>query len=322
MNITLRQLRAFAEVARRESFTEAAKQLHLSQSAVSAQIRELERQIGFGLLDRTTRRVVLSASGGHLLELSERVLHDVDSALSEAKGLLDKSRGRVIVAASPLAAVTILPAMISAFARSFPEVHIELRDVLTDQILQSVRSGTVDIGIGTFEKSETELELSALYEDVLGVVMPNNSPLVTRRSLCWRDLKGQPMIVLSRSSAFRPLIDSTLRSQSIEPGETRFEVGYMGTAVALVEAGLGISVLPERAAALIKHRRARFRRLTAPVVSRPMTLVTRAGRALSPAASAFVNCLSTIGFASSRTPPSNRRGRVAQRRAPERNTGS
>jgi len=72
MNITLRQLRAFTEVARRESFTEAAKQLHLSQSAVSALIRELERQIGFGLLDRTTRRVVLSASGGHLLELSER----------------------------------------------------------------------------------------------------------------------------------------------------------------------------------------------------------------------------------------------------------
>jgi len=294
MNITLRQLRAFTEVARRESFTEAAKHLHLSQSAVSALIRELERQIGFGLLDRTTRRVLLSASGGHLLELSERVLRDVDSALSEAKGLLDKSRGRVIVAASPLAAATILPAMISRFARTFPEVHIDLRDVLTDQILQSVRNGTVDIGIGTFEKSETELELSTLYEDVLGVVMPNNSSLANRRSLCWRDLKGQTMIALSSSSAFRPLIDSTLRSQSIELGDTRFEVGYMGTAVALVEAGLGISILPERAAALIKQRRARFRRLTAPVVSRPMTLVTRAGRSLSPAASAFVECLSEV----------------------------
>ncbi|HWS70198.1 MAG TPA: LysR family transcriptional regulator [Steroidobacteraceae bacterium] len=307
MNITLRQLRAFTEVARRESFTEAAKQLHLSQSAVSALIRELERQIGFGLLDRTTRRVVLSASGGHLLELSERVLQDVDSALSEAKSLLDKSRGRVIVAASPLSAVTILPAMISRFARTFPKVRIDLRDVLTDQILQSVRNGTVDIGIGTFEKSETELELSTLYEDVLGVIMPNNSPLASRRSLYWRDLKGQSMIALSRSSVFRPLIDSTLRAQSIELGETRFEVGYMGTAVALVEAGLGISVLPERAAALIKQRRARFRRLTAPVVSRPMTLVTRAGRSLSPAASAFVECLSEAGFDSARAPSSIRR---------------
>ena len=197
MNITLRQLRTFIEVARRESFTGAAKQLHLSQSAVSAQIRDLERQMGFTLLDRTTRRVVLSASGEHLLGLWERVLHDVDSALSEAKGLLSKSRGRVIVAASPLASITILPAMIREFARSFPGVHVDLRDMLTDQILQSVRGGTADIGIGTFEKSRTELELSTLYEDFLGVVMPGNSPLAERRSLCWRDLKGQPLISLS-----------------------------------------------------------------------------------------------------------------------------
>jgi DNA-binding transcriptional LysR family regulator len=200
--------------------------------------------------------------------------------------------------------------MISRFARTYPEINIDLRDVLTDQILQSVRSGAVDIGIGTFEKSETELELSTLYEDVLGVVMPNNSLLANRRSLCWRDLKGQPMIALSRSSAFRPLIDSTVRSQSIELGPTRFEVGYMGTAVALVEAGLGISILPERAAALIKQRRARFRRLTAPVVSRPVTLVTRAGRSLSPAAKAFVDCLSGVGFDSPRVLSSIRRARA------------
>lgn len=292
MNITLRQLRAFAEVARRESFTEAARQLNLSQSAVSALIRELERQIGFGLLDRTTRRVVLNPSGEHLLELSERVLNDVDSALREARGLLNKSRGRVIVASSPLSAVTILPSRIAKFAKLYPRVHIELRDMLTDQILQSVRSGTVDIGIGTFERSTTELTLSTLYEDVLGVVMPVDSPLARRRPLRWRDLGGQSSIALSRASVFRPLIDSTLSAQSIQQGETHFEVGYMETAVALVEQGLGISILPERAAALIKHRKACFRRLADPVVSRPMTLVTRAGRSLSPAASAFVACLS------------------------------
>lgn len=292
MNITLRQLRAFREVARRESFTEAARRLNLSQSAVSALIRELERQIGFSLLDRTTRKVVLNPSGEHLLELSGRVLSDVDSALREARGLLNKSRGRVIVAASPLSAVTVLPSRIAKFARMYPQVQVELRDMLTDQILQSVRNGTVDIGVGTFERSATELTLSTLYEDVLGVVMPVDSPLARRRPLRWRDLAGQSSIALSRSSVFRPLIDSTLSAQSIELGETHFEVGYMGTAVALIEQGLGISILPERAAALIKHRKACFRRLTAPVVSRPMTLVTRAGRSLSPATSAFVACLS------------------------------
>ena len=292
MNITLRQLRAFAEVARQESFTLGAQKLHLTQSAVSALIRELERQLGLALLDRTTRRVALSESGRHLLQLSERVLRDVDSAINEAKGLLDKRRGRVAIAASPLAAATFLPAMICQFARLYPEVSVELHDVLTDQILHYVRSGTVDVGIGTFEKSKTELELSTLFEDVLGVVMPRSSPLASRRALRWADLKGQSLIALSRSSAFRPLIDSVLASQSLDIGAPRLEVGYMGTAVALVEAGLGISVLPERAAALIRSRQASFKRLQAPVVSRAVTLVTRAGRSLSPAAAAFVKCLS------------------------------
>ncbi|MEJ1964662.1 MAG: LysR substrate-binding domain-containing protein [Gammaproteobacteria bacterium] len=293
MNLTLRQFRAFVEVARAGSFTAAASALHLTQSAVSATVRELESQLGLAVLDRTTRRVTLTESGTQLLQVAERVLRDVDSAVTEAKGLLDKSRGHVVVAASPLAAATLLPQMIAGFSQVYPKVTIELHDVLTDQILHSVRGGTADIGIGTFEKSHTELELSTLYEDVLGVVLPSTHRLARHRSLRWRQLSGEPLIALGRSSAFRPLIDSVMSGQGIGTGEVRFEVGYMGTAVALVEAGLGLSVLPERAAALIKSNAARFRRLTAPVVSRPVTLVTRAGRSLSPAASAFVTFLSS-----------------------------
>lgn len=292
MNITLRQLRAFVEVAHKGSFTAAARHLHLTQSAVSALVRELERQLGLSVLDRTTRRVMLSDSGKHLLLLAERVLRDVDSAVTEAKGLLDMSRGRVIVCASPLAASTLLPQMIARFGETFPGISVELHDMLTDQILHHVRGGTADIGIGTFERSHTELELSTLYEDVLGVVMPASSPLAERRSLRWRDLQNQPFIALSRSSTFRPLIDSVLASELATMPPLRFEVGYMGTAVALVEAGLGVSVLPERAAALVKSRAVRFRRLTSPVVTKPVTLVTRAGRTLSPAASAFAEFLS------------------------------
>lgn len=292
MNLTLRQMRAFVEVTRQGSFTSAARQLNLTQSAVSALVRELEQQLGLAVLDRTTRRVTLTDSGSHLLQLAERVLRDVETAVTEAKGLLDKSRGRVVVAASPLSAATLLPKMIARFAHDYPNVSVELHDVLTDQILQSVRTGSADIGLGTFEKSQTELELSTLYEDVLGVVMLSTCPLVNRRTLRWRDLEGHTAIALSRASAFRALIDGVIASQSISFGPPRFEVGYMGTAVALVEAGLGISVLPERAASLIKAANACFKRLTAPVVSRPVTLVTRAGRTLSPAAAAFVECLS------------------------------
>jgi len=295
MNLTLRQMRAFVAVTRHGSFTAAARELSLTQSAVSALVRDLEGQLGLAVLDRTTRRVTLTDSGAHLLQLAERVLRDVDTAVTEAKGLLDKSLGRVVVAASPLVAVTLLPKMIALFSERYPKVIVELHDVLTDNILHSVRGGSADIGVGTFERSPTELELSTLYEDVLGVVMPSSSPLARRKTLRWRDLEAVATIALSRSSAFRPLIDSVMASQAVILGPRRFEVGYMGTAVALAEAGLGVSVLPERAAALIKSPNAIFRRLTAPVVTQPVTLVTRAGRTLSPAAMAFVECLSTAG---------------------------
>src|SRR5579872_1917711 len=291
MNLTLRQMRAFVAVTRHGSFTAAARELSLTQSAVSALVRDLEEQLGLAVLDRTTRRVTLTDSGAHLLQLAERALRDVDTAVTEAKGLLDKSLGRVVVAASPLVAVTLLPQMIALFSERYPKVIVELHDVLTDNILHSVRGGSADIGVGTFERSPTELELSTLYEDVLGVVMPSSSPLARRKTLRWRDLEAVATIALSRSSAFRPLIDSVMASQAVILGPRRFEVGYMGTAVALAEAGLGVSVLPERAAALIKSPNAIFRRLTAPVVTQPVTLVNRAGRTLSPAAMAFVECL-------------------------------
>jgi DNA-binding transcriptional LysR family regulator len=294
MNLTLRQLRAFVEVTRQGSFTGAARTLNLTQSAVSALVRELEQQLGLVVLDRTTRRVSLTDAGNHLLQLSDRVLRDVETAVTEAKGLLDKSLGRVVVAASPLAAATLLPERIARFVQRYPNVSVELHDVLTDHILHSVRSGSADIGVGTFERSPTELELSTLYEDVLGVVMPSDSALAKRKTLRWRDLEGKATIVLSRSSAFRPLIDSVIANQGVPLGPQKFEVGYMGTAVALAEAGLGISILPQRAAALIRTRKACFRPLTSPVVTRPVTLVTRAGRTLSPAAQAFVECLSAV----------------------------
>jgi DNA-binding transcriptional LysR family regulator len=294
MNLTLRQMRAFVEVTRHGSFTAAARELSLTQSAVSALVRDLEGQLGLAVLDRTTRRVTLTDAGSHLLQLAERVLRDVENAVTEAKGLLDKSIGRVVVAASPLAAATLLPEMIARFATLHPKVIVELHDVLTDNILHDVRAGTADIGVGTFQRSSTELELSTLYEDVMGAVLPSESPLAKRKTLRWRDLEGESTISLSRSSAFRPLIESVLASQGIALGPSRFEVGYMGTAVALAEAGLGISVLPERCAALIKAPTACFRRLTAPIVTQPVTLVTRAGRTLSPAALAFVECLGQV----------------------------
>jgi DNA-binding transcriptional LysR family regulator len=291
MNLTLRQLRAFAEIARLGSFTEAAGRLSLTQSATSGLLRELERQLGLPLVDRTTRRASLTAAGREFLVHTQRVLADVEQAVASTQGLLSKSRGYVSVAVSPLIAATLMPAAIRRFGLAYPGVTIALHDVLTDQILHHVRSGTADFGVGTFQSTHTELELVTLFVDRLGAVVPAASALGAKRRLKWSDLQDQPNIALTTTSAFRSLIDATYQQLRLRMPAPRFEVGYMGTAVALVEAGLGVSVLPERAAALFRTGGARWLALGTPLITQSAMLVKRAGKSLSPAASAFAALL-------------------------------
>jgi DNA-binding transcriptional LysR family regulator len=292
MNPTLRQLRAFAEVARLGSFTEAARQLHLTQSATSALIRKLERQLGLALLDRTTRSASLTDAGQELLVHVQRILADVEQAVASTKGLVSKHHGRVAIAASPLVAGTFLPHVVREFSDAYPGVEIAIYDVLTTQIENHVRGGTADLGVGTFLSTHTELEFVSLFEDRMGVVIPYRLRLGSRGSVRWSELQNQANIALTPSSAFRPLIDSTFENLELRVPKTRFEVGYMGTAVAFVEAGLGISILPERAAALIRTDAARWLPLVGPTITQAATLVKRAGKSLSPAAAAFAAILS------------------------------
>jgi len=294
MTVTLRQMQAFAHVARHGSFTKAARELHLTQSATSALVKELEAKLGLLLLDRTTRSVLLTRAGEEFRARAERILADVANAVADTKDLADKRRGQVTIAASPLASTTFLPGAIAAFTTMHPYVSVELHDILTDRIIEQVRTGTAELGIGTFQKSVSEVELVTLFEDRLGVVMPVTHPLAGKRRLRWRDVADQPRIALSQSSAFRPLVDNVFASLGVVPARPRFEVGSMGTAVALVEAGLGISILPRRAASLARIGTTCWRPLGNPVVSHPSTLVTRAGRSLSPGARAFVEFLAAF----------------------------
>lgn len=291
MTITLHQMHAFVQVARHGSFTRASVDLRLTQSATSALVKELESKLGLQLLDRTTRSVVLTLAGEEFRVRAERILADVANAMADAKELLDKRRGRVTIAASPLSSATFLPAAMAAFARVHPHVSVQLHDILTAGIVEQVRNGTAELGIGTFQKSESEVEIVTLFDDRMGVVMPAADALARKRRLTWGDVADQPRISLTASSAFRPLVDNVFASLGIAPPQPRYEVGYMGTAVALVEAGLGISILPERAASLARTNVACWRPLVNPVVKQASTLVTRAGRSLSPGARAFVDFL-------------------------------
>lgn len=291
VNITLRQLRAFVEVARNGGFTAAARKLHLTQSATSLLVRELEHQLGLQLIDRTTRQIALTDAGSEFLSGAQRILADVEQAVAGTQDLLQRRRGRVTVATTPMLAASFMPSVIAEFQSTHPGITVRLADVPAEQVVRLVQGGEADLGFGVFSRADSDLQRSALLRHRMGAMMPSSWPLATRkRNLTWADLAGQPLVAMSQSSGFQALIDPHLHKNGtvVEP---RFEVGYLGTAVGLVEAGLGITIVPAYVGQLLRSTRVRFRPLHNPVVERDIELVMRSGRSLSPGAAAFRDCL-------------------------------
>lgn len=286
MNVTLRQLRAFVLVARLGSFTRAAQAMHVTQSALSLLVRELEGAVNTRLFDRTTRAVALTAAGSDFFPQAQRILSELESALAGVDKFLAKERGSVTVAAPLVLSSAYLPPMLAAFRAKYPGIQVILQDTLPTQVLPQVSSGQADVGIGTFAANEAELERTLLFTEAMVAVFPAGHSFSSKKRLNWADLAAQPVLVLRRGSVFRDLTEAGFASAGITLLPT-MEANYAGSLIGMVDAGLGVAILPGYAARLTDKSRIRSLRLEKPVIDREVSLVHRAAASLSPAAQAF-----------------------------------
>lgn len=290
MNLTLRQIRAFLAVDQCGSFTAAAGRLHLTQSAVSVLVGDLEAVFGLRLFDRTTRLVRLTDAGREFLPVAQKVMLELEAAVSSSRELSERKRGRVAVAATPLMSSLLLPRAIARYAQLQPGVNVVLHDALAGQIQPKVRDGEVDFGIGTFERSARELVAEPLMTDTLVLACAAAHPLAARRQVPWRALAGHPFVALTRENSVGQLITESLGGAGIEI-EPAYEVSHLWTVVGMVDAGLGVAVLPSYANVIARLYRIRILRLVDPVVRRETSFLTRRGVRLSPAAQGFQSFL-------------------------------
>jgi DNA-binding transcriptional LysR family regulator len=290
MNVTLRQLRAFVLVGRLGNFTRAAQAMHVTQSALSLLVRELEAAMNTRLLDRTTRAVSLTVAGSEFFAGAQRILGELESVIAGVDTLVAKERGRVVIAAPLVLSSTFLPPMLAAFKSLYPGIELVLKDTLPMQVLPQVRSGAADLGIGTFPGTEVALERVLLFKEAMVAVFPASHAFASMRRLTWGDLASVPILALRSGSVFRDLAEAGFSSVglSLHPA---FEADYAGSLIGLVAAGLGVAVLPGYATALTDKSRIRWRRLEKPLVEREVLLVRKLGSAASPAAQAFVDFL-------------------------------
>lgn len=281
---SLRQLRVFQAVALHSSFTRAGDQIGLTQPAVSRCVTELEQHLGIKLLDRTTREVVLTEAGRSLAVRLARVLEDLDSILLDVRGLATQRQGRVRVASSPTLSANLLPECIARCRQEHPGLELLLLDRMQHDALASVLSGEVDFGVVIEPEPGRSEELHAepILSEPFCLVCPPTHRLASQRSVRWAALVGQPLVLLDHASGSRRLIDDALRQHGVQALVAQ-EVGHVTTIFRMLDAGLGISVVPTLALPPAGLQGLEVRPLT-PRVERAIVLVRRANRALAPVA--------------------------------------
>lgn len=291
MRPSLRQIDAFLAVAELGSFSRAAERLGSTQPAISQSVRELEEALALRLFDRTTRRVELTAAGAALREQVAEGIDALDRAFARARDLATLKRGHLRIAAPPLMAATVLPPLLASFAAAHPGLTFEIADVITTEIVARLRAGQADLGLGTFAMDEPDLERRLVLRDAMMLYLPRDHALASDSPAAWSDLAGQPMVALERSSGLRRLMETGFDAAAI-PVRLAFEVQQVNTALALVEAGLGLAVLPGYAAVAAKGRALTSRPLVMPQISREVVLLQPRDRRAPPVAAAFAEHLS------------------------------
>jgi len=293
MAVDLDQLRTFVAVADAGGLTAAADGLAASLPAISRRLTALEHALGIALLDRGTRRVVLTETGRAFLPRARAVLETLEDGLLGIREAAARRGGSVTLACIPTAAYYFLPATLAAFARALPEIRVRAMDLSAEGVVAAVASGSAEFGVGMAGVPHPDVTFRPLRRDPFVLACRRDHPLASGRgAIGWRTLEGERLVGVSRRSGNRGLIDRTLRGHGILL-RWRYEAEHLSTSLGLVEAGLGVAPVPRLALPRRAHPVLTARALDAPVVEREIGVLTRRGAVLGVAARALLELLET-----------------------------
>jgi len=245
MSTTLdsRQMLAFATLARRGSFTQTAKDLFLTQSAVSHTIKALERDAGVALFDRVGKKVHLTQAGEQLLPHAERILREMQDARISLEELQNWGHGRLRVGASTTACHHILPTVLREFKQSFPKCVIKIESGDHPRQLELLRSNQVDIALTLeSEANAADLEFRHLFDDELRFLVSPMHPWAAKRRAPREEIAGETLVLYNKSSYTFRLVDQYFREEGVQL-QNVIELGSMEAIKELVRIGIGAGVL-------------------------------------------------------------------------------
>jgi DNA-binding transcriptional LysR family regulator len=245
----LRQLEYLIAVAEEANFTRAAERVHISQSGVSAQIRQLETDLGATLINRSARRASLTTAGSAALEHARAVLTSVAAmrqAVDEVNGLI---RGRLTVGMVTACTVTPLFEILAAFHNAHPGIEITLIEDNSDRLIERVHAGEVQLAlIGAAGAPPRELDALAFVSEHLVAAVPFDHALAKRRRISLADISAYPVVSMPKGTGVRAVFDQACTRKDIRP-HIALEASAPSAVADLAARGLGIAILTESMAA-------------------------------------------------------------------------
>jgi DNA-binding transcriptional LysR family regulator len=240
-----RRLQVFHTVARLLSFTKAAESLHMTQPAVTFQVRQLEEYFNTRLFDRTHNRISLTEAGQRVYEFADRIF-DLYAEMEEAvRNMTGEIRGVLIIGASTTIAEYMLPSLLGDFKKKYPDVHVHLKVSNSEGIVSMVENNDIDLGVVESPVMNKNLVVEECRNDRLVAIVSPDHPLAGERQITMPELLEYPYIEREEGSGTREVIQDYLRELGLNPGDVHvtMELGSPEAIKGAVEAGMGVAVV-------------------------------------------------------------------------------
>jgi LysR family hydrogen peroxide-inducible transcriptional activator len=275
---TIVQLEYIVAVDNYRHFATAAEKCFVTQPTLSMQIQKLEDQLGISIFDRSKQPVKPTLAGERILDQARRVLHEtyrINDIIEEEKG---EVRGELRIGIIPTIAPYLLPKFIATFAKKFPEVHVHMEELITDQIIEKLNKELLDVGIVVTPLNERHLYEQRLYNEAFLGYVSANSGMSKMSKISFKQLKDEQMWILNEGHCFREQVLNICDLQNGADYDSSFsyESGSLESIKRLVDVYGGVTLLPELAKFdMHKSDLAKIRPFKAPVPTREVSLVTQ-----------------------------------------------
>jgi DNA-binding transcriptional LysR family regulator len=295
-NATLRQLRTFSEVARLQSHTAAAKALHLTQPAVSMQLRQLEQAAGLPLFEQVGRRVHLTEAGRELQRYASGISGLLREAEDAMKALQGVGGGELSLAVTSTAKY-FAPQLLAEFRRGHPDVRLRLAVSNREAVVRELTDNTVDLAVMGRPPRGLETEAAPFAQHPIVIIAAPSHPLVGRKRLPLERLAGETFLIRERGSGTRAAMEHVFEERGFRARET-FEMSSNETIKQAVMAGMGVAFLSMHTIGLeLRAGRLAVLAVAGLPVLRQWFVIHRRGKRLTPAAQAFKSFLLDQGAA-------------------------